>query len=225
MHCSAPLPPVSINVFTRAPEAGRVKTRLIPAIGAQGAADLLRRMIRVTLSRVREADIGPLTLWCSPAPDDYLRALAAEFRTGIRAQDGADLGERMHHAFRAALDEHAAALIVGTDCPFLSGRDLERARRLLFEHGNQAVIGPAHDGGYYLLALRALDASLFTGIPWGTGEVLDATRRRLDALGWRWVELDVKHDIDRPEDLAHVPALVGCSPLAAGGWCATLRCN
>ena len=216
MHARAPLPPVSINVFTRAPEPGRVKTRLIPAIGAELAADLLRRMTRVTLTRVRAADIGPLTLWCTPAPDEFLRALADEFRAVVRIQRGADLGERMHYALRSALDEYPAALVLGTDCPFISGRDLERTRTLLFEQENHAVLGPAYDGGYYLIAARALDASLFAGIPWGTGEVLDRTRFRLKAIGWRWAELEVKHDIDRPGDLVLVRDLLEPGQLDEG---------
>lgn len=201
------LPPVSINVFTRVPEPGRVKTRLIPAIGAHRAAALLRCMTRITLARAREADIGPVTLWCTPAPDATLRTLAGEFEAESRVQLGADLGERMHHALQKALDEHAAALVLGTDCPFISVGDLERTRSLLFEHDNRVVLGPAHDGGYYLLAARAVHASLFAGVPWGGGEVLERTRGRLDAMGWSWAELETKHDIDRPEDLAYVRSL------------------
>ena len=222
------LPPVSINVFTRAPEPGRVKTRLIPAIGALRAADLLRGMTRVTLARVREADIGPATLWCTPAPDETLRATAEEFRMKLRTQHGMDLGERMHYALRLALKEHEAALVLGTDCPFISRKDLEEARTLLFEHDCRAVLGPAFDGGYYLLGARTLDASLFTEIPWGSGEVLDRTRGRLNAKGWRWAELGFRHDIDRPEDLVRlrdVPelahfaghGLVGPAPDPPGG--------
>ena len=195
------LPRVSVNVFTRVPEAGRVKTRLIPAIGARRAADLLVCMTRVTLARVREGDIGPATLWCTPAPDETLRALAREFGTQIQVQHGADLGERMHYALRSALDEHAGALVLGTDCPFVSREDLQGARALLFEEDNRVVLGPAFDGGYYLLAARAVDASLFAKMPWGSAEVLDRTRRRLDSMGWRFASLERKHDIDRPEDL------------------------
>ena len=199
---------VSINVFTRAPVPGQVKTRLIPVLGAEGAAALLRRMARVTLARAREADVGPLTLWCTPAPDAFLRALAEEFGAGLRRQHGADLGERMHHALRTALKVHAGALLLGSDCPFVSGGDLRRARSLLFEHDHRVVLGPARDGGYYLLAARSVEASLFDGVRWGSGEVLDQTRRRLDALGWSWAELDPKHDVDRPRDLVHVTHLM-----------------
>ncbi len=197
-------PPVSVNVFTRAPEPGRVKTRLIGAIGAEGAADLLRRMTRITLARVRDAGIGPTTLWCTPAPNEPLLALAGEFGVDIRVQHGADLGERMHYALRSALNAHAAALVLGTDCPFITREDLERVRTLIFQDDNQVVVGPAFDGGYYLLAARVVDASLFADIPWGGAQVLDRTRRRLVAKGLRYAELDARHDIDRPEDLVRL---------------------
>lgn len=129
----------------------------------------------------------------------------------IRTQRGEDLGERMHYALRSALVEHAGALVLGTDCPFISREDLEGARTLLFEHDHQVVLGPAFDGGYYLLAARRVDATIFVGVPWGSGEVLNRTRQRLDAKGWRWGELATRYDIDRPEDL---PLLRDVSELA-----------
>lgn len=135
----------------------------------------------------------------------------------IRAQRGEDLGERMHYALRSALVEHAGALVLGTDCPFISREDLEGARTLLFEHDHQVVLGPAFDGGYYLLAARTLDASLFAEIPWGSGEVLNRTRQRLDAKGWRFAELDIRHDIDRPEDLPHLRDVSELAHFAARG--------
>lgn len=174
-------------------------------------------MTRVTLARVREADIGPATLWCTPAPDETLLALAEEFGTRVRVQHGTDLGERMHYALRSALDEHVAALVLGTDCPFISREDLEGARTLLLEHNHRVVLGPAFDGGYYLLAARSVDASLFTDIPWGSGDVLDRTRRRLDAKGWRFAELDLRHDIDRPEDLVRLREIPELAHFAVQG--------
>ena len=177
-------------------------------------------MTRVTLARVREAALGPTTLWCTPAPNETLHALAEEFDVMIRIQRGRDLGERMHFALRSALDEHAAALVLGTDCPFITREDLERSRSLLFEHDYHVALGPAFDGGYYLLAARRVDPSMFADVPWGGGEVLDRTRRRLDAIRWRFAELAVRHDIDRPEDLARlrdIPELEDFAVQGSGG--------
>ena len=205
------LPSLPVNVFTRSPVPGRAKTRLIPALGARRAAELAGRMTRLTLERIVEADLGPVTLWCTPGPDEFLRTLAEEFRAGLRTQCGTDLGDRMHYALRWALDGHPGAVLVGSDCPFLLVEDLRRTRTLLFEGDNQAVLGPAHDGGYYLIATREIDATLFAEIPWGGNEVLELTRRRLQDLGWRWEELDPKHDVDRPQDLVHVAHLLSAS--------------
>ena len=206
-----PLPSVPVSVFARAPVPGRTKTRLIPVLGARRAAELAARMTRLTLERAAEADLGPLTLWCAPGPDAFLRALAEEFGAGLRTQPGGDLGSRMHHALRWALEGHPAAVLVGSDCPFLSAEDLRRTRSLLLEGSSRAVIGPACDGGYYLIALREVDESLFEGVPWGGERVLEVTRRRLKRLGWRWEELASRPDIDRPGDLVHVKDLLSSS--------------
>ena len=214
-----PLPSVPVNVFTRAPVPGRTKTRLIPVLGAKRAAELAARMTRRTLERAVEADLGPLTLWCAPGPDAFLRALAQEFGAGLRTQSGGDLGGRMRHALRRALEGHPAALLVGSDCPSLSAEDLRRARSLLLEGNNRAVLGPACDGGYYLIALREVDESLFEDIPWGGERVLELTRRRLEGLGWRWAELATRPDVDRPGDLVHAKDLLSLpgEPPAGGG--------
>jgi len=210
---------VPVNVFTRAPVPGRAKTRLIPVLGAKGAAELAARMIRRTLERVVEADLGPLTLWCAPGPDAFLRDLAGEFGAGLRTQRGGDLGSRMHHALSRALVGHPAAVLVGSDCPSLSAEDLRRTRSLLLEGNNRAVLGPACDGGYYLIALREVDESLFEDVPWGGERVLELTRRRLKRLGWHWEELVARTDVDRPGDLVHVKDLLSWSgePSVFGG--------
>ena len=193
---------VPVLVFTRTPVPGRVKTRLIPAIGAERAANLHRAMLWRAVATAAQAGVGPVDLWCSPASEHpYIEAIRREFGLGLHLQRGADLGERMHHAFQSQLGEAEGALLIGTDCPFLAVGDLQQAAQALHE-GEDAVIGPATDGGYYLIGLRTSHAVLFSGVPWGSGQVLAVTRQKLGELGWRWRELAPRQDVDRPADLA-----------------------
>ena len=207
-----PRQPVSVNVFTRTAVPGEAKTRLIPALGADGAAELQRRMTLVTLAQARKAGIGPVTLWCAPAPDDFLRTLASDLSIEIRGQYGSNLGERMFRALRVELRRCAGAVLIGCDCPFVSAAELRLTQRLLFQCGRRVVIGPAYDGGYYLFASCKVDRALFEGIRWGSSHVLSQTREHLRALGWTWSELEAKHDIDRPRDLVLVPHLMDTMP-------------
>ncbi len=191
-----------ILLFAKAPVPGHAKTRLIPALGAEGAALLQQRLTLHTLSTALGSGL-PMELWCHPDPHHPFFATCAEiFGITCRAQQGGDLGARMQHAAAAALGQGPVVLI-GTDCPGLTAADLIAAADALAE--TDAVLGPAIDGGYYLLGLRQLDAVLFEGVSWGTDAVLTQTRRRLTALGWRWRELRRRADIDRPEDLALLP--------------------
>lgn len=192
-------------VFAKAPAPGAVKTRLVPALGPGGAARLHERLVRRTLSTVVEAGLGGTQLWCSPSPAYPLfEDLAQTYRLRLFTQRGADLGERMAHALDSALVREKAALLVGTDCLDLMAGDLRQAARAL-SSGCDAVLGPAADGGYVLVGLRSPLPELFHAMPWGTDEVLERSRQVLRRLGRRWHELDVRHDLDRPEDLARLP--------------------
>lgn len=120
---------------------------------------------------------------------------------------------RMQGALTDALRRAPAAVLIGSDCPGYSAAYLCSAFTALATH--DAVLGPAHDGGYVLIGLRRIDPSLFAAIPWGTGDVLAHTRTRLAALGWHWHELATQHDIDRPEDLLHYPDLAAITDALA----------
>lgn len=193
--------PVRVLVFTKAPVAGEVKTRLIPALGADGAARLAARMLERTLLEARRAAVGAVELCMSPAPGTPAWSgvtLPPDVETS--EQGTGDLGERMARAARRALARNEAVLLIGTDCPELTAERLRRAAVELAHH--DAVMYPAQDGGYPLLGLRRFDASLFDDIPWSTATVGALTRERLAALGWRtWVGEPLR-DIDTPEDLA-----------------------
>lgn len=191
-------PPCPIAVFARAPVAGAAKTRLIPRLGAQGAAALHARLVEHTLTQVCAAEIGPVTLWCSP--DDthpFFQNCAARFGVTLRAQQGDDLGQRMHHAFARAT---GPLLLVGTDCPMI-GPDLLREAVAALHAGRAAVFCPAEDGGYGLVGLQTPIAEIFEAMAWGTEHVMATTRQRLAACGLDWHETAPVFDIDRPEDL------------------------
>ena len=195
----------AVIVFARAPVPGRVKTRLIPALGAEAATDLYRRMLEHAVASAAAAAVGPVRLCVSAnARHPCLRELASRFGCELLAQVGADLGVRMHHATSDALTRHSAVLLIGSDCPARDEHDLRAAARALAD-GAEVVLGPASDGGYVLIGLRAPAPTLFTGVSWGGPEVLDQTRARLRAADLRWRELAVRRDIDEPRDLPFLP--------------------
>jgi len=205
-----------VMVFARAP--GEAKTRLIPALGAAGAAALHRRLVMHCLRAATDAQLGPVELWCAPdAGDPFFRECERRFGVSLRSQGQGDLGTRMQGAFDAALARASRAILVGSDIPALSAQYLREADRAL-AGGDDVVIGPAEDGGYVLVGLLRCDPELFRGIPWGGPEVLSQTRRRLAALSWRSRELSVLWDVDRPEDLGRLPEEMreGSMPAAGG---------
>ena len=186
-----------IIVFARAPVPGRAKTRLIPRLGGWRAARLHVRLVRHALAVAAAADCGPVELHLSEhhslfSPD--------------RVQRGADLGARMHRALAASLRTEDRVILIGADCPALTPRDLRRADRLLMG-ACDAVIAPAEDGGYALIALRRSSPLLFEGIGWGGADVYRETLRRLERLGWRSRTLRTVWDVDRPEDLERLRSL------------------
>lgn len=192
----------SILVFAKAPVPGRVKTRLVSALGERGAAQLHRQLVRRTLRTAIAAATGPVELWCAPdASDPFFSACALEFGLKLRDQGEGGLGTRMARALEAALAERASALLIGSDCPGFTVDYLRNAAAAC-DGGKHAVFGPAEDGGYALIGLACPpSAALFENMPWGTATVMHETRRRLEGLGWRWVELAALWDVDRPEDL------------------------
>ncbi|MGQ0750880.1 MAG: TIGR04282 family arsenosugar biosynthesis glycosyltransferase [Betaproteobacteria bacterium] len=187
-------------VFARTPQPGAVKTRLIPLLGAEGAAALHVRLLERTLATARAADIGPVELHCTPDCEHaYIRECAARYRVSLIRQVEGDLGARMARALNRALQRSRNALVIGTDCAVLTAQHLQEARQALHE-GVDAVIVPAEDGGYALIGLNRCDPRIFAGIAWGGAEVLNQTRARLSELGWQWRELETLWDVDRPED-------------------------
>lgn len=184
-----------MHLFVRYPTPGLAKTRLIPAIGASAAADVHRRLAERTVATVHAATL-PLVVRTTHEP-------AARFTAWLGAvatvdQGEGDLGERLARV-------PAPAILLGADIPDLTPHHLLAAVRALDEV--PVVLGPATDGGYYLLGFRAPVPFLFDTMPWGTDAVLAETVRRLDERGVAHQLLKPLRDCDQPEDLAHWPDL------------------
>jgi uncharacterized protein len=205
-----------VLVFARAPVAGAVKTRLIPRLGAEGAAELHKLLVHRALSAARDASFGRPLLYCAPdASHPFFQRCAEDYRAELRVQTGDDLGERMVCALSEGLEIASCALLIGSDCPALSAASLQAAAAAL-AGDSDLVFVPAADGGYVLIGARKIDEALFKGVDWGTASVMQQTRARITDLGWTWRELPVLWDVDRPEDLDRLAELGMPLPQAAG---------
>jgi rSAM/selenodomain-associated transferase 1 len=198
-------PASRLLVFTRAPLAGQVKTRLIPQLGAQGAADFHARLIHRCLETVTRAALCPVELWCSPSRGEpFFQACRERHAMELHDQALGDLGERMHAALSSALGRAESAVLIGTDIPSLDAADLDAALQAL-QQGRDAVVGPARDGGYYLIGLKHANRRLFDQMPWGTPAVFQETATRLRQFGMDWLRLREHGDVDTPEDFRRLP--------------------
>lgn len=201
------LPQAEILVMARAPVAGEAKTRLIPALGEEGAATLHGYLVERLLAELSAAAIAPITLCCTPdTRHPFFLHCRDHYGVSLQLQQGEDLGERLHHAMDTALQQKTFALVVGCDIPQLGPEDIAAAFDAL-ARGSDAAVSPTEDGGYALLALSQSNAGLFSGVEWGSERVMAQTRRRLCDLGWSWQELREQWDVDRPEDLRRLSRL------------------
>jgi rSAM/selenodomain-associated transferase 1 len=197
--------PVHVAVFARAPQPGAAKTRLIPALGAAGAARLQRRLILNALNVAAGFAADDVTLWCAPDTSHrFFRALQTCRGLRVCSQVGSDLGKRMANTFSPP----GPTLLIGTDCPAITAGHLARAAKLLHT-GHDAVFIPAEDGGYVLVGLRRAQPRLFEDIEWGSERVMAQTRQRLTELGLHWAEPATLWDLDRPADLARLAGVDG----------------
>lgn len=189
-------------VFTRYPEPGKVKTRLIPAVGAEQAATLQREMTQHTFDWAKQLGREDRTMVESHFEGGDRQRMRACFGQDLlyRPQHEGDLGRRLERAFHDAFAAGAGrVVIVGTDCPGLDAALVRTAFERLEQ--NDVVLGPAEDGGYYLIGLRCKESALFARIDWGTERVLRQTLNAAEASGLRSSLLKPLGDVDRPEDL------------------------
>ncbi len=200
-------PRARILLFAKEPEASKVKTRLAATIGDEAALRLQLAMLRRALETLEREPLAEFHLWAASNPR-HRTFLALCNAQDIRAQQGADLGARMHYAAaRELADERVdSVLIVGSDCPALSRGYLDQALAALAA-GADVVLGPARDGGYVLIGLREANAELFRGVKWGGGEVLRWTLANIRRLGLRHRLLEPLWDVDEAADLPLLESL------------------
>ncbi|MEW6427880.1 MAG: TIGR04282 family arsenosugar biosynthesis glycosyltransferase [Thermodesulfobacteriota bacterium] len=196
-----------IILFTRYPVPGAAKTRLIPALGDHGAAALQKRMTERIAAELTKLPVHVAKeIWFEGAA---LREMEAWLGSShiLRQQPQGELGARMREVMRQSFSEGCCPLIfIGADCPTLLSEHLLIALGQL--HRTDVVIGPANDGGYYLIGMRRHVPALFENIPWGGPQVLARTCEQAERLGLGVALLPIRNDIDRPEDLARLPAFL-----------------
>ncbi|VAX12528.1 hypothetical protein MNBD_GAMMA24-2748 [hydrothermal vent metagenome] len=201
-------PDARILIFSKAPLAGRAKTRLIPQLGEQGAAEFSADLTRYMVQQAAASQLCPLQLWCEPDDrHELFQELRSAYGVELKQQQGSDLGIRMRHALAAELSARKMVVLIGSDCPAISADYLEQALQLLAK-GISCVLGPAEDGGYVLVGQSVLDTDMFENVNWGTSEVLQQTRQRLRKAGRDWSELATLWDVDRAGDIARARNLM-----------------
>jgi rSAM/selenodomain-associated transferase 1 len=188
-----------IVIFAKAPVPGRVKTRLIPALGEEGAARLASEMLERTVAEALATGLE-VELCGDPAPAGWYRGPPV----ALAAQGEGELGERLA---RAAARATGGILLIGTDCPDLDRGRLRSAATALESY--DSVLHPAEDGGYVLLGLRRCDPSVFEAIAWSSDAVAGQTIARIETLGWSLELRETLRDIDEPADLRHPEPVSG----------------
>jgi len=214
-------PSARVGVFAREPVVGRVKTRLIPELGAERALDLYKAMTTRLMSICMSSELAGIELWVSSNPSqEYFLSICK--KQNIYLQTAGDLGGKMNSAIAAMLSREGVdqALLLGTDCPSIDTEYLHLALSSLAELEREAtnedgsgksppavVLGPAEDGGYVLIAMNRELPGAFQGIEWGSDEVLAKTLAYLQDNGIKYRLLPVLWDVDRPEDLQKLGVL------------------
>jgi uncharacterized protein len=211
----------ALIIFAKAPIPGQVKTRLCPPLTPDEAATLHGSFVLDVLERSREAQQRGAAfdrlLFCAPSADHvYFKVIEARHGVRLFAQEGEDLGSRMHAAFQTVFAlGYRYVIMVGTDIPSLPASTFAEALRFLHDH--QVVLGPAKDGGYYLIGVTCPVAELFQDIPWSTPEVFSMTQAHVARLGLHLGLLPPCRDIDRLEDLLALMEEIGLVVPEMGG--------
>ena len=201
-------PQGKIIVFAKEPVLGKVKTRLARAIGETAALQFHEKMLRQTMEMVCEYNLAAVELHVTGNPDHPLfQSLSLEFHVSVHQQKGDDLGEKMFFALEQSLGNSNYSVLIGTDCPIMGVEYLSNALTALVR-GQDAVIGPAEDGGYVLIGARTIKKDWFRDISWGSSKVMQQSRSKMQASGAKLEELQTLWDVDHIDDLQRWQASV-----------------
>lgn len=207
---------IPVCIFAKAPEPGRVKTRLINRLGKEGAAKLASAMFQ-DVWRVASSCPGVQPVLATIDTGTFPVSIDS---SNIWLQGEGDLGMRVERILRRGLEDAPAAIALGADSPSITVAHLQSAAAILGRH--DAVIGPSLDGGFYLLGVRCCREGLLAHLPWSTCETANATVRRLKDEGVSYGELTPLFDVDTPDDLDLLCAYLRANPFAAPAtrsWC------
>ena len=191
----------TLIVFARKPVKGKVKRRLVKVIGCYRATEVYRSLLISTLRELQTIrGVRKILMVANPLDIGWFRHQAFCRDWVVRAQTAGHLGRRMQQAFHYELRSSSSVVLVGSDIAALQAEDITQAFTLL-EEGVKTVIGPASDGGYWLLGRSNNDVDIFNGINWGTSLVFSETRKRLDRSGSSYCGIQQRRDIDNSRDL------------------------
>lgn len=188
-----------ILIYAKAPEAGRVNTRLIPAIGVAAATQLQEDLLFNRLESISQSELCEMILVCAPDTSHIcFKDCESRYGVSLLRQDGNNLGQRLSNGIKQVLPLKKNVIVVGTDAPALDGVRMEEAIIALSSH--DVVMVPAEDGGYVLIGMSAHYPELFEEIEWGSDKVMAQTEAKISSQNLELCRLPTSWDIDREED-------------------------
>lgn len=191
------MPKEKLIIFVKNEEAGKTKTRLAAVIGDEEALKVYQRLLKWTFEQTRDIDVVKEVCYSQFIPKNDVWS-QADFKKEI--QSGTDLGKRMSNSFKRSFEKEGfdKVVIIGSDCAELTSEVIKKAFKEL--NSNELVIGPAEDGGYYLLGMRSYYPQVFEEISWSTNSVLDETIKNIEELKASFSKLKTMNDVDTIED-------------------------
>jgi rSAM/selenodomain-associated transferase 1 len=188
-------------IFVKNEELGKTKTRLAATIGDEAALNAYRKLLNYTFTQTQNVEAEKV-VWYSRYKGE--NDIWSEGYFQKKVQSGADLGQRMSNAFRDSFDEDGIekVIVIGSDCAELTTEIIEAAFQQLESH--ECVIGPARDGGYYLLGMKTYYPEIFEDVSWSTASVFNETVQQMEALGTSYSMLKKLNDVDTIEDWKEV---------------------